>query len=134
MLAFSDGLFAIAMTLLVVGITVPVLREGDSVGELGDALGDLTGSFVSFLISFLVIGRYWVAHHEFFARLKAMDAGLIWINTHLPHVRRVRARSRRRCSATTSRTRSRSRSTPSPSRRSAGWRWSCSATPTATTS
>jgi uncharacterized membrane protein len=80
-LAFSDGMFAIAMTLLVVGITVPVLQEGDSVGELGDALGDLTGSFVSFVISFLVIGRYWVAHHEFFARLKAVDAGLIWINT-----------------------------------------------------
>jgi len=80
-LAFSDGMFAIAMTLLVVGITVPVLREGDSVGELGDALGDLTGSFVSFVISFLVIGRYWIAHHDFFARLRAMDAGLIWINT-----------------------------------------------------
>ena len=80
-LAFSDGMFAIAMTLLVVGITVPVLQQGDSVGELGDALGDLTGSFVSFVISFLVIGRYWVAHHDFFARLKAIDAGLIWINT-----------------------------------------------------
>ena len=80
-LGFSDGMFAIAMTLLVVGITVPVLQQGASVGELGDALGDLTGSFVSFVISFIVIGRYWVAHHDFFARLKAVDAGLIWINT-----------------------------------------------------
>ncbi len=80
MLAFSDGLFAIAMTLLVVGITVPVLQQGDSVDELADALNDLTGSIVSFVISFLVIGRYWVAHHEFFSRLKAVDAGLVWIN------------------------------------------------------
>jgi uncharacterized membrane protein len=79
-LAFSDGLFAIAMTLLVVGITVPVLRQGDSVDELADAINDLSGSLVSFVISFLVIGRYWIAHHEFFARLKAVDPRLIGIN------------------------------------------------------
>jgi uncharacterized membrane protein len=79
-LAFSDGVFAIAMTLLVVGITVPVLQQGDSVDELADALNDLVGNIVSFVISFLVIGRYWVAHHEFFARLKAVDFRLIWIN------------------------------------------------------
>jgi uncharacterized membrane protein len=79
-LAFSDGVFAIAMTLLVVGITVPVLQQDDNVRELADALNDLTGNIVSFVISFLVIGRYWIAHHEFFARLKALDPGLIWIN------------------------------------------------------
>jgi uncharacterized membrane protein len=79
-LAFSDGLFAIAMTLLVVGITVPVLQQGDSVDELADALNDLTGSFVSFFISFAVIGRYWVAHHEFFSRLEGVDSKLIGIN------------------------------------------------------
>ena len=79
-LAFSDGLFAIAMTLLVVGITVPVLQQGDSVDELADAINDLSGSLVSFVISFLVIGRYWLAHHEFFSRLKAVDSKLIAIN------------------------------------------------------
>jgi uncharacterized membrane protein len=79
-LAFSDGLFAIAMTLLVVGITVPVLQQGDSVDELADAINDLSGSLVSFVISFLVIGRYWVAHHEFFSRLEAADPGLVRIN------------------------------------------------------
>jgi uncharacterized membrane protein len=79
-LSFSDGLFAIAMTLLVVGITVPVLQQGDSVDELADAINDLTGSLVSFVISFLVIGRYWLAHHEFFSRLETVDEGLIRIN------------------------------------------------------
>lgn len=79
-LAFSDGLFAIAMTLLVVGITVPTLEHGSSVDELGDALNDLTPNFVSFFISFAVIGRYWAAHHEFIARLNAIDKGLIGIN------------------------------------------------------
>jgi uncharacterized membrane protein len=79
-LSFSDGMFAIAMTLLVVGITVPVLQQGDSVDELADAINDLTGNIVSFVISFLVIGRYWVAHHDFVSRLKALDPGLVWNN------------------------------------------------------
>jgi TMEM175 potassium channel family protein len=79
-LAFSDGLFAIAMTLLVVGITVPTLTDTDSVGELADALNDDLASFVSFFISFAVLGRYWIAHHAFFARLAAVDLGLIGLN------------------------------------------------------
>jgi uncharacterized membrane protein len=68
------------MTLLVVGITVPVLQHGDDVGELADALNDLSGNLVSFFISFAVIGRYWAAHHQFFALLKAIDGRLIGIN------------------------------------------------------
>jgi uncharacterized membrane protein len=79
-LAFSDGVFAIAMTLLVVGIAVPTLEEGSSVGELADAFDDLIGHFVSFFVSFAVIGRYWFAHHQFFARLEAMNNSLIGIN------------------------------------------------------
>ncbi len=77
---FSDALFAIAMTLLVVGIEVPDLADSDSVGELADVLSDDLGSFISFVISFAVIGRYWLAHHGFFARLAAVDGGLIGIN------------------------------------------------------
>jgi uncharacterized membrane protein len=79
-LAFSDGLFAIAMTLLVVGIEVPGIPDTDSVSELADELDDLSGSFISFFISFAVIGRYWVAHHQFFSQLKEMDVGLIGLN------------------------------------------------------
>jgi uncharacterized membrane protein len=79
-LAFSDGLFAIAMTLLVVGVGVPVLSDPNSVDELADALGDRSEDFVGFFISFAVIGRYWVAHHLFFSQLKAMDQGLIGLN------------------------------------------------------
>jgi uncharacterized membrane protein len=79
-LTFSDGLFAIAMTLLVVGIEVPDIPDTDDVGELWDALGDLYPSIVSFVISFAVIGRYWLAHHQFFSRLKGMTLGLISLN------------------------------------------------------
>lgn len=79
-LAFSDGLFAIAMTLLVVSITVPTISDGDSIDELADALSDQESLYISFFISFAVIGRYWMAHHQFIARLKAMNGGLIGIN------------------------------------------------------
>ena len=79
-LTFSDGMFAIAMTLLVVGIEVPDIPDTESVSELWDAVTDLDGSFISFFISFAVIGRYWIAHHQFFSLLKRMDLGLIWLN------------------------------------------------------
>jgi uncharacterized membrane protein len=79
-LAFSDGLYAIAMTLLVVGIAVPTLQDPGDEGELLGELGDLVPELFSFFLSFAVIGRYWVAHHQFFARLRAVDGGLIAIN------------------------------------------------------
>jgi uncharacterized membrane protein len=79
-LAFSDGVFAIAMTLLVVGIGVPELADEHSVGELWDDFGDLYPEIISFFISFAVIGRYWVAHHRFFAKVAALDYGLVWQN------------------------------------------------------
>jgi uncharacterized membrane protein len=79
-LAFSDGMFAIAMTLLVVSIAVPTLSDTDSIHELADALNDLVPNFVSFFISFAVIGRYWLAHHRFIAMLSSLDQGLIGLN------------------------------------------------------
>lgn len=79
-LAFSDGMFAIAMTLLVVGIEVPRLPD-PSERQLWDALQELDSSYVSFFVSFVVIGRYWIAHHQFFRLLREMDYGLIWLNT-----------------------------------------------------
>ena len=79
-LAFSDGVFAIAMTLLVVSIAVPRLADGADVSELADSLNDLTSSFVSFFVSFAVIGRYWLAHHEFFGLLGRIDQKAISLN------------------------------------------------------
>jgi uncharacterized membrane protein len=79
-LSFSDGLFAIAATLLVVGIAVPTITDADSVGDLADALNDQSEEFVSFAISFAVIGRYWVAHHQLFSLLKAFDRGMVNLN------------------------------------------------------
>ena len=79
-LAFSDGLFAIAMTLLIVSIAVPGISNEDSVKDLADALNDLTPEFISFFISFAVIGRYWLAHHQFFSLLGSVDGALLVFN------------------------------------------------------
>jgi uncharacterized membrane protein len=79
-LTFTDGLFAIAMTLLVVDLAVPVLHHDSSVHELADKLNDDSAKFISFFISFAVIGRYWLAHHAYFSSLARMDRTLIALN------------------------------------------------------
>jgi uncharacterized membrane protein len=68
------------MTLLVVSIDVPHLSDGDSVGELADAINDLSPQLISFFISFAVIGRYWLAHHQSIGLMKAMDSSFIGLN------------------------------------------------------
>lgn len=74
--AFSDGVFAIAATLLIVGVGVPAVRES----ELGAALTDRIPDMIAFFISFVVIGKYWLAHHQFFSQLEAVDNRLMTAN------------------------------------------------------
>ena len=73
---FSDAVFAIAMTLLVVGIGIPRVRHSN----IGDALSDKDTEIFSFFLSFLVIGLYWLSHHRFFSKLVAVDVRLMKIN------------------------------------------------------
>jgi uncharacterized membrane protein len=75
---FSDAVFAIAMTLLVLQIGLSGLPEdGGSSRDMLDALGDAVPEIVSFVVSFYVIGRYWLAHHWFFSRLVRIDRRLL---------------------------------------------------------
>ena len=77
-IAFSDAIFAIAMTLLVLQIGVSGLPPGGgSSGDMLEALGDALPEIVSFAVSFYVIGRYWLAHHWFFSRLARIDRQLL---------------------------------------------------------
>jgi len=78
--AFSDGVFAIVITLLVLEIKVPELSGHAVDGELLRALIALWPKFASFIISFVVVGVYWVAHHYAFHHIKHADRSLIWIN------------------------------------------------------
>jgi uncharacterized membrane protein len=75
--AFSDGVFAIAITLLVLNLRVKSGLPGD---RLWHAIWDQRENFIAFAISFAVIGRFWVIHHRFFGEVRAFDARLIALN------------------------------------------------------
>jgi len=72
---FSDAVFAIAMTLLVLDIP----RPGTGVNVAG-FLTHQTGKFVAFLISFWVIALFWLGHHRLFRYVRAYDQGLLTLN------------------------------------------------------
>jgi uncharacterized membrane protein len=74
--AFSDGVFAIAITLLVLTIRVPDLAND----ELGDVLEHLRPEVFGYALSFLVVGLYWRAHHQAFRSLLRVDSRLLSIN------------------------------------------------------
>ncbi|HEX4308215.1 MAG TPA: TMEM175 family protein, partial [Solirubrobacterales bacterium] len=73
--AFSDGVFAIAITLLVLDLGVP--KPGS--GRLGHELLAQWPSYAAYLISFFTIGIIWINHHAAFSRLRGVDHSiLIW--------------------------------------------------------
>jgi uncharacterized membrane protein len=76
---FSDAVFAIAITLLVINIQLPSNAGADLLGAFGDVLPKI----VSFVISFLVIGLYWVAHHQMFRSVRRYDYRFVWLNLFL---------------------------------------------------
>jgi uncharacterized membrane protein len=75
--ALSDGVFAIAITLLVLEIHVPDLTGGK---RLDDAMREVRPSFVAFLISFVVIAIAWAAHRDLFTLIRRTDPNLVWLN------------------------------------------------------
>ncbi len=77
--AFSDGVFAIAITLLVLNVKVPN-KQNITNAELNNILAASTNQLLSFGFSFLVIGVFWVAHHRIFSFAKVVDTTLIWLN------------------------------------------------------
>ncbi len=74
--AFSDGVFAIAITLLVLELEVPE-RAGQSMWE---ALGSQWPSYLAYLISFATVGAYWIAHNAITDHLDRVDAVLLRLN------------------------------------------------------
>ena len=79
--ALSDGLFAVAMTLLVLDLRVPVLAAGPgSEHGLWQALLKLGPSFEAYLLSFTMLGTFWLAQHTLLGILGRCDRTLTWIN------------------------------------------------------
>jgi uncharacterized membrane protein len=74
--AFSDGVFAIIITIMVLELKVP---EGGGLS----ALAPLFPVFLSYILSFIFIGIYWVNHHHLMHTLKKVNGGIMWANMHL---------------------------------------------------
>jgi uncharacterized membrane protein len=77
--ALSDGVFAIALTLLVLNITVPNLTSSEH-SELGHRLLDHRDEFISYAISFAVISLLWIRHHVQFRGVARIDTRLTVLN------------------------------------------------------
>jgi uncharacterized membrane protein len=77
--AFSDGVMAVAITLLALNLEVPDLPSSRE-DELGDKLVDLLPSLGAYALAFALVGRYWVIHHRLFERLRAFDGTLMSLN------------------------------------------------------
>ena len=79
--AFSDGVFAIIITLLVLEIHVPQLQGKDISAALAISLLAMAPKFLTYTLSFILVSIWWVAHHHLFHVVKRSDRGLMWLNS-----------------------------------------------------
>lgn len=75
LLAFSDGVFAIAITLLVLDLTVPHVHHG-----LLGSLKDEWPEYLSYVLSFIIVGIIWTNHHQMFTHIKRTDHVFLLVN------------------------------------------------------
>jgi uncharacterized membrane protein len=80
----SDGIFAFAMTLLVVGLDLPdkstIVQSG---GYAMDILVSLESDFLHYILAFLILGAFWLSHHIQLNSVKRIDKMYVWINLAL---------------------------------------------------
>ena len=82
MILFSDAVFAIAITLLVIEMKIPeISRELLTEQALAESLTHLIPKFVGFIISFMIIGLYWTVHHRLFGFVVDYNPRLLWLTS-----------------------------------------------------
>lgn len=80
MILFSDAVFAIAITLLIIEIKIPEITRPITEQKLTDALISVLPKFIGFIVSFFLIGLYWTIHHSIFGYVINYTSKLLWIN------------------------------------------------------
>ena len=78
--AFSDGVFAIVITLLIFQIQIPEVNNKADWKELFYALYNLAPKFIGYVTSFFFVAVFWISHHQFFNTLNFSKRGLLWLN------------------------------------------------------
>jgi uncharacterized membrane protein len=76
----ADGVFAIVMTLLVLGIDVPEVAEEEIADRLVDEVLWLWPLIAAYVVSFLYLGIYWIGHHAQFHYMRVVDTTALWLN------------------------------------------------------
>lgn len=78
--ALVDGVFAFAMTLLVVSLSIPVIPKSQASAELPGYLLSMIPEFVSYLIAFFILASFWIIHHRHFHFLRSVNTLVLWLN------------------------------------------------------
>jgi uncharacterized membrane protein len=78
--ALTDGVFAIAMTLLVLNLKVPPVTEESAAQVLPKLVLRLWPDFFNYALSFILLATFWIVHHRQFHFIKAINQKLLWIN------------------------------------------------------
>ena len=74
--AFSDGVFAIVITLLILDIRFPEVDYS----QFAETLRSVLPRILAYVLSFIIIGLYWVIHHNSMHAIKKTDRGFLWLN------------------------------------------------------
>ena len=75
-----DGIFAIAMTLLVLGLAVPDIKAPVTAMALNSSLHSLIPSLIAMVISFIMTALFWNIHHRIYSQIKYVSGVLVWVN------------------------------------------------------
>lgn len=76
----ADGIFAIAMTLLILNVKIPVMTDYKATTALPAALAQLRPHFIAFVLSFILLSVFWMAHHRQFHSIDKVDSVFLWLN------------------------------------------------------
>ena len=80
---FSDAVFAIIITLMVLEIKIPSINDAAASQSLWPQLVPMLPHLIAYLLSFVILGIMWINHHHFFNYLKYADPKFLWYNLHL---------------------------------------------------
>ncbi|MBP1929035.1 putative membrane protein [Methanolinea mesophila] len=78
--SLSDGIFAFAMTLLVLSLTVPMISDADAIIVLPGKLAEIWPEFILFVIAFFILSGFWLSHHRILSPVNFVDEWVIRIN------------------------------------------------------
>jgi uncharacterized membrane protein len=77
--ALTDGIFAVAMTLLVIDLRLPEHGHLGDPAAMAEVLRDLAPNFMSWVISFVVLAIFWISNQRLYSQVRHADGGLLWL-------------------------------------------------------